>query len=295
MKRIIIAILLMSLFLTACGSSNLGEKTTPVPQTIQLNNEETYAEIQFSLDLYEKTLEDYVDTMDKIDKNFSSYQELYEVLVSIEQDWSATAKKNTAFYEKFCNEEPSPSYKEAWSATKIIIEKLCLAANESANWRTSDYGKELSGDGLLQYCNNHVEEIKQILVGTRDYLSPLNNLKEPSELLLEDVRENIQASSSASNATMGEKNALRKAKEYLNAMSFSYDGLVDQLEFEGFTHEEAVYGASNCGANWKEQAAKKAKDYLDAMAFSRKGLIEQLQFDGFTYEQAVYGVGQNGY
>lgn len=42
-------------------------------------------------------------------------------------------------------------------------------------------------------------------------------------------------------ATVGEKNALRVGEDYLAAMGFSYEGLIDQLEYEGFTHEEAVY------------------------------------------------------
>lgn len=95
--------------------------------------------------------------------------------------------------------------------------------------------------------------------------------------------------------TTGEKNALSQAKNYLSFMPFSYKGLVEQLEFEGYTEEEATYAVDNCGADWNEQAAKKAADYLDLMAFSRSGLIEQLEFEGFTHEQAVYGVEQNGY
>ena len=31
--------------------------------------------------------------------------------------------------------------------------------------------------------------------------------------------------------------------DYLDIMSFSYSGLVEQLEFEGFTYDQAVYGA----------------------------------------------------
>ena len=77
-------------------------------------------------------------------------------------------------------------------------------------------------------------------------------------------------------------------------MPFSYTGLVEQLEFEQYSHDDAVYAADNCGADWNEQAAKKAQDYLDIMAFSRQGLIDQLQFEGYTYEQAVYGVNQVG-
>ena len=67
------------------------------------------------------------------------------------------------------------------------------------------------------------------------------------------------------------------------------------MEYEGFTHEQAVYGVSLCGANWMEQADKKAASYLSFTSFSRSGLIEQLEYEGFTHEQAVYGAEQNGY
>ena len=96
--------------------------------------------------------------------------------------------------------------------------------------------------------------------------------------------------------SMGEKNALQSAKDYLNYLGgFSYEGLIEQLEFEGYTHSEAVYAADNCGADWNEQAVIAARQYLNALSFSRQGLIEQLEFEGFTHSQAVYGVEQNGY
>ena len=71
--------------------------------------------------------------------------------------------------------------------------------------------------------------------------------------------------------------------------------MIKQLEFEGFTNEQAVHGADNCGADWNEQAVKKAKSYLDLMAYSKEGLIQQLEFEGFTHEQAVHGAEANGY
>ena len=85
------------------------------------------------------------------------------------------------------------------------------------------------------------------------------------------------------------------AQNYLEVSAFSYTGLIEQLEYEKFTTEQATYGADNCGADWNEQAAKSAASYLEIMSFSREGLIEQLQYEGFTYDQAVYGVTQNGY
>lgn len=91
-------------------------------------------------------------------------------------------------------------------------------------------------------------------------------------------------------ATTGEKNALKRAGEYLDYTAFSYTGLIEQLEYENYTHAEAVYAADNCGADWYEQAAKAAQKYLDYMAFSRSGLIEQLEYEGYTHDEAVYGV-----
>ena len=88
---------------------------------------------------------------------------------------------------------------------------------------------------------------------------------------------------------------MQKAYQYLEYSAFSYTGLIEQLEFEGFSTSEAMYAADHCGADWNEQAAKKARQYLEYSAFSRSELIDQLEFEGFTYSQAVYGVGENGY
>lgn len=96
-------------------------------------------------------------------------------------------------------------------------------------------------------------------------------------------------------ATLGESNALSKAKSYLSHMSFSASGLKKQLEFEGFSSSEAQYGVDNCGADWNEQAAKKAKSYMEHMSFSRISLKNQLLFEGFTDSQAEYGVKSVGY
>lgn len=98
------------------------------------------------------------------------------------------------------------------------------------------------------------------------------------------------ASSNTKNATSGEKNALNRALAYLRSSAFSYDGLVEQLEYEGVSHSESVYGADNCGADWNGQALKQAKSYLQTSAFSYKGLVEQLEYEGYTSSQAEYGV-----
>ena len=101
-----------------------------------------------------------------------------------------------------------------------------------------------------------------------------------------------QKSRADTNISSGKKNALEQAYSYLNAMAFSYSGLIEQLEYEGYSTEEATYAVDNCGADWKEQAAKKAEEYLNSMSFSKSGLIEQLEYEGFTHDQAAYGADQ---
>ena len=96
--------------------------------------------------------------------------------------------------------------------------------------------------------------------------------------------------SSSHTPTTGEQNALDSANRYLSFTAFSRTGLIDQLEYEGYTTQEAEYAADQCGADWMEQARKKAVNYLEVSAFSESGLIEQLEYEGFTHEQAAYGV-----
>ena len=138
---------------------------------------------------------------------------------------------------------------------------------------------------------------------TSDTTSPIDTVKqsdvaEKTSSLSETTKKNEsenKTEETTSNVSLGKLNALGSAKSYLWSMAFSYKGLIKQLEYEGYTEEEAVYAADNCGADWNEQAAKSAKQYLDTMSFSRSGLFEQLEYEGFTHEQAVYGAESVGY
>ena len=95
--------------------------------------------------------------------------------------------------------------------------------------------------------------------------------------------------------SLEEKNALRKAESYISFMPFSKKGLIEQLEYEGFSTEASTSVVEYLNVDWNEQAAKKAKSYIEFMAFSRSGLIEQLLYEGYTQKQAEYGVAAVGY
>lgn len=91
-----------------------------------------------------------------------------------------------------------------------------------------------------------------------------------------------------------QKNALRTAASYLSFTAFSHEGLVHQLEFEGYSNEDATFAADHCGADWREQAQKSAESYLSYTSFSHDGLVHQLEYEGFSTEDAVYAADNCG-
>ncbi|MBV1755875.1 MAG: Ltp family lipoprotein [Methanobacterium sp.] len=126
-----------------------------------------------------------------------------------------------------------------------------------------------------------------LIVGIGGILSP----DAPSPEIAETVpsEEDAPTVDQRPTTTAGQEQAAKMAENYLNTMPFSRSGLIEQLEFEGFTRQEAEYGVDQTGADWNKQSAKMAENYLNTMPFSRSGLIEQLEFEGFTRQQAEYG------
>lgn len=86
-----------------------------------------------------------------------------------------------------------------------------------------------------------------------------------------------------------QQRAVGTAKSYLEFMAFSRSGLIDQLEYEGYSTKDATIAVDSLSISWKKQAVKMAKSYLEFMDFSLSGLIDQLEFEGFTPSQAEYG------
>ncbi|MFN2527032.1 MAG: Ltp family lipoprotein [Actinomycetota bacterium] len=95
-----------------------------------------------------------------------------------------------------------------------------------------------------------------------------------------------------SDLTSGQENALSTAEDYISTSGFSRSGLIEQLEFEGYSTKNAAFAVDHLNLDWNEQAARSAEDYLSTSGFSRSGLIEQLEFDGYTRQQAEYGAGK---
>jgi hypothetical protein len=93
---------------------------------------------------------------------------------------------------------------------------------------------------------------------------------------------------------VSQQNAVSAAEDYLKMSAFSRQGLIEQLEYEGYSTSDATFAVDHITVDWNQQAVRAAKEYLKMSAFSRSGLIEQLEYEGFTSSQAVYGVAGTG-
>lgn len=178
-----------------------------------------------------------------------------------------------------CSKKSGKNRSVIWSLVWLVLMFINFANAQKLNEEMDFY---------REYYNN-AEAVFDGIREISDNLEQTGSIFGGSESV-----ESQKTSQESSGVPLGMQNALKKAKSYLDYSSFSYEGLIGQLEYEGYTHEQAVYGADNCGADWNEQAAKKAKSYLDYSAFSYEGLIKQLEYEKFTHEQAVYGVNNCG-
>jgi hypothetical protein len=95
--------------------------------------------------------------------------------------------------------------------------------------------------------------------------------------------------------SLSQQNAVAEAQSYLDYSSFSRSGLIHQLEYEGYSTDDATFAVDFIGADWNAQAAREAKSYLDYSSFSRNGLYEQLIYEGYSDAEANAGLAAVGY
>lgn len=88
--------------------------------------------------------------------------------------------------------------------------------------------------------------------------------------------------------------AVRSAQTYIEIQGFSREGLINQLEYEGYSTADASAAVDSLGIDYNEQAARSAETYLEIQGFSYKGMVEQLSYEGYTASQAAYGASSVG-
>lgn len=143
--------------------------------------------------------------------------------------------------------------------------------SETKTEQTSDESQTESVDKPIETTN--LEEITTQVIKT-------TIVTQPTTVLV----------TTSNDISLGETNALVSAKRYIDSLDFSYSRLIEQLEYEKFSHEEAVYGADNCGANWNDEALGCALSYIKTNDFSYISLKKQLEYEDFTPEQVQYAL-----
>ena len=98
-----------------------------------------------------------------------------------------------------------------------------------------------------------------------------------------------QSGSQTAAATENQQKALDKANEYVDTLPLSHDGLIKQLEYDGYTTDVATYAADNCSANWNKEAKEMAEQYMDSTTYTYKDMVQQLETEGFTKDRAKFG------
>lgn len=199
--------------------------------------------------------------------------------------WAASDWNNAS------NEEKRAA---ATAYTKYIIEESGYLFNEELLKDNIDNFFDILDTGFKEDTVGTVtlKDLAEYVLDNEESNSSQNNSdstkSEPSAMPSKPNQEQ------AATITPEQKNALNKAKSYLSLTAFSRSGLIHQLEFEGYSTQDATYAVDNCGANWNDLAIKKAKSYLSHSSFSKQSLVEQLEFEGYTHKEAIYGVDRCG-
>ena len=291
-------ILIVAVVIFMLPDTRTESKPNPAYETMTQKEkaESTYRKVSTSVLLAE-------DRLTKLSEYINGLESEYTVLDLY--DYCKLGVKNCRGYIDMMDDVADPKGAEDYiQAASVYIYNV-----QSAHQKMQDYidsGKVEDLSSFNSCWENVSGDVSRFIVAQDTYLKDSGlTADEIDELIgIEDGQEEGQSTDTAQaedsepsgeeeislpNWTTSQKNAMAKAKNYLDYTAFSYTGLVEQLEYEKFSHEDAVWAADNCNADWNEQAVLKARSYLDYTAFSYSGLVEQLEYEGFTAEQATYG------
>ena len=78
--------------------------------------------------------------------------------------------------------------------------------------------------------------------------------------------------------------------------SQTFMGLVNDIQGEGFTYDQAVYGANNFGVNWYSAAEIDAQNYIATNLTGYDNVLAYLETTlEYSHDHAVYGAGSINY
>ena len=174
--------------------------------------------------------------------------------------------------------------------SQMLKQKNTALNKQSKEYRRQEHNKKKQ---LKRQTNDSTAATSEVVSDRQDTIQqrskPITN-REKTQADHAKSRENSLYSSTHQKRVSQYNQAVNAAKDYLSSGSFSKKGLINQLEHDGFSHDQAIFAADNCGANWFINAKEEVKTYLSNSGYSRSGLIEQLMYDGYTKEEAESAV-----
>ena len=228
----------------------------------------------FLYDIESKTFKFYICESDK----FNDF--IYNLQLELEKKFPASEKNNwmeriTISYENKA-EIRYINYKniEFNQVYKIdSYDRLVLISQEEKNNKIIFLGNANINEDYRYIIQDVCKEIEESMTSKT---GKPNNIRNPRYRTEDENKEN----------------AIFDAKHCLSSdISFSRVQLIENLEKLGNIHEDAVYAADNCGADWNEQAVKTAENYLFFEPYSYNKLLEALtSIEKFTHDQAIYGI-----
>lgn len=187
---------------------------------------------------------------------------------------------------------------------KEPIEQAAATAGNETKRELTESEKELLKKNYADFTEKEKEDYESLAYNFSKYNDEYSDETKAEwrdefvRLQAEALEESIEAAEvveEKATETLSQKNAVKTAESYLDYTAFSKSGLIGQLEYEGFSNEDATYAVDQISVDWKEQAVAMAKSYLDYTSFSKSGLIEQLEYEGFSNEDATYAAEQAGF
>lgn len=288
---------------TTTTTTSLTTETTTVEATttekITLDKEYTFKDLTFSVP--KSANKEFTMPYNDSELTLINFKDTSEIQVAVTPNSSGTAFSSVseaqlydvleAYASSFVKSSTSDSTLEKVKISDAIAIRQVVKKNNSISTNLHIIYNETIYTVSFFDSEGNTDTIAPLIVD--DVIKSISFKK--TKLATEKATEkSTEPPTTKPNISKGQENALKKAQSYIYHSAFSYNELIEQLEFEKFTHEEAIYGADNCGADWNAEALESAKSYIKMSGFSYNGLIEQLEYEKFTSEQAQYGVDNCG-
>lgn len=273
-------------------SKNYKDKESDGEDNIETYCKAVYDNVNGQIKQVDSKIDERIDDASKeieaLTIDSSNYKEMYDELQIIIDD--NTSILNTDRYKE--------KAQKLSDAIENALQKCESFATEERNrvQALADKVNASHSETDLQAFEQGIEELRDVTLFEEDvekWDSEYSNIRQT----IIDEKEAAEKAKQAEydNAPLEYRQAVGTAKSYLKYMGFSQSGLIDQLEYEGYSYEAASWAVNYVEIDWNEQAAKVAQSYINSMSFSRQGLLEQLLYEGFSQEQAEYGVAAVGY